>query len=159
MFRPVFEVFVTALVVWVVAMLVRQWVPFGRLFSLVTYAYLPHVVGTLVFTVLVVSGAYDPVAMGGALPTSLKVLIPEATGVLAGLAQRIELFGLWSTVLLGIGLAAATRRPAGWGIGVAVAAWLLLALAGSPLANLVGGIGNLPAAGVGTPGLGGGSPR
>lgn len=157
---PFFQVLVTAFVVWVLAMIVRQRLPFAQLFSLATYAYLPHVFGTLVFTLLVVSGAYDPMATPGAWPTSLRVLIPAGTGAfLAGLAQRIELFGLWSKVLLGIGLAAAARRASGWGIGVAVAGWLLLAVAGSALGSLVPGPGNWPAATGGAPGLGGGIPR
>ncbi|QZA32170.1 YIP1 family protein [Hydrogenibacillus sp. N12] len=157
---PFFYVFVTALVVWVLAMLLRQRLPFAQVFSLATYAYLPHVFGTLVLTGLVVAGAYDVMAMGGALPTSLKVLFPEATGgFLAGLARRVELFGLWSTVLLGIGLAAATRRTSRWGIGVALAAWLLLVVAGSALGSLVPGPGSWPAATGGAPGLGGGIPR
>ena len=158
--RPFFHVLATTLIVWALVMVLGQRFAFAQVFALATYAYLPHVFSTLVFTGLTVGGVYDVVAMGGALPTSLKVLIPEATGgFLAGLARRIELFGLWSTVLLGIGLAAATRRTSRWGIGVALVAWLLLVVAGSALGSLVPGPGSWPAATGGAPGLGGGIPR
>lgn len=159
LFGPAVEVLVTAVVVWVLAMLLRQRLPFAQLFSLATYAYVPHVISTILVTALVVYGVYDMVAMQGVLPTSLGALLPgEGAGFLKGLLNRIELFSLWSTVLLGVGLAAATHRPSRWGIGVALAAWVLMVLAGSAFSTLGAAAANLPGGAVGSPGVGGDIP-
>lgn len=159
---PVLEALGTAVVVWILLLVLRNRLSFGRLFSVATYAYVPHVFATVLVTALVASGMYDMVAMQGVLPTSLRAMFPGAiagftgAGFLSELLKRIELFTLWSTVLLGIGLSAATDRTARWGIGVALAAWLLIALAGSALSALGSAGGHWPTGAGGIPGLGGG---
>lgn len=164
LFGPALQVFITTIVVWVITLLLRQRMPFAQLFSLTTHAYVPHVFSTVLVTALVASGVYDIFAMQGAPPTSLGAMFPDtAAGFLKGLLNRIELFTLWSTVLLGLGLTAATHRTSRWGMGTAFAAWLLMALVGSALFALGSAAGNLPGSlpggAMGGPGLGGGIPR
>ncbi|ADU52075.1 hypothetical protein Tmar_1993 [Thermaerobacter marianensis DSM 12885] len=154
-FGPFLDVLMTAVVTWIVAAVARAVLPFAQLFSLAAYAYLPHVFGTVLLAVLVASGLFDPLAMRGVFPTSLAVVVPGEPGsFLAGLFGRVELFTLWSTVLLGIGLGAAARRGARWGIGVAVAGWLLMAVVSAGLGSLVPNPGTLPPAPGGVPGSG-----
>lgn len=138
LFGPALQVLVTTVAVWLVTRVARLGLTFSSLFSVATYAYLPLLLLTVLIAVLAGLGVYDVTTVEGIPPTSLRVLAPGLEpGFLADLLSRVELFALWSTVLLGLGLAARSGRPAGQGLGLAVAAWLLVVLAFSALSGLV----------------------
>ncbi len=53
---------------------------------------------------------------------------PEASSVMVNLAARVDIFTLWATALIAIGLRAATELPRGSAWAVAILVWLLAAV-------------------------------
>ncbi|MDF1503835.1 YIP1 family protein [Roseisolibacter sp. H3M3-2] len=118
-------------------------VSFGQAATIATYAQVPRLLGTLVAAgVLAVKDANDLPPLQGALAGPVLLLPRDASPLLVGVLSRFDLFTLWTTVLLGIGVAvmARTTRAKGWGVAAMVwgAATLWAVLSGLRAAAAMG---------------------
>src|SRR5262249_31701992 len=91
------------------------------------YAWIPRVVGLLV--VLVLAMLMDPGKMNSYYAPSLSLarfLDPDAMSPkMMALAARIDVFVIWQTVLLGIGLSVTGKIPRGKAFVAAAVTWLV----------------------------------
>jgi hypothetical protein len=80
---------------------------FGQLFSVSTHAWLIPTVGGLALLPLMVATGDPEVRL------ALHLLVPglDSDGYLHALLRGLNVFGLWTAVVLGIGVAAVYRRP------------------------------------------------
>ena len=113
---------------------------FRQAFGVTTHAFLPLVLGSIVFLpVLLKQESVDPRTMGDLLMSNLGFLVDRQTSpALHAMLQSIDVFSIWTVVLLIIGLSAAARIKRGGAAGVVVTLWLLLVLAKGGLAALFG---------------------
>lgn len=102
---------------------------FGQSFSVLLHAMMPWVVhGLLSLPVILRQEAIDPEAMerGGLLMSNLAALAPEDSGkVLLSLLASLDLFTVWTLILLAIGYRVVARVSTVTAATVAVTLWLL----------------------------------
>lgn len=138
---------VIGLVLMVVANLLGGEVSFHGSMAVVTHALMPLVVASLL-TVLVAfagSGDIDPVEMqrtGGLLSSNLAFLAPEdASPSLVVMLASLDLFQVWTLVLMAYGLALAAGLSFGVAGAVVGVLWVLWVGALAALASLGSGAG------------------
>jgi hypothetical protein len=132
--------FITGLVVWGASRIFSAAFPVGVAVMIATYAAFPKVLQSVA---MIVQGQF-------LIPDSMSALsvgparfvdVQEASPVLLGLLTRLDLFTLWGTLLIAIGLYVAGRMPKGSAITVAAIAWavaVLPTLIGSLFSTLIG---------------------
>jgi hypothetical protein len=121
-------------------------VRFGQTWSTVLHASVPAIVlkSLLSLPIILSREMWNPRAIqeaGGFLPSNLAFLAPEeASAWLMVLLQRLDLFVVWTVILVVLGLAIVARISKGLAAGLAVTAWLFGTLVGGAMAKL-GGMG------------------
>jgi hypothetical protein len=130
-FLPV-GIFFTGLALWLLGKLVDSRQTLGQALMVTSYAFLPRViegVSTSVQGLLL-----DPASMNGRYRISLGVgrfFDPDTTSpMLLALVGRLDVFTIWITVLLAIGLAVTGRIPRQRAAIAAVLVWIVGALPG-----------------------------
>ena len=115
----------TAFVTWLMGKLLDAQVNVAQAMTIVTYANVPRMLSWLVVGVQGLLGDADkPFFAYLIAPT--RFLDPATTTMGSyGLWARLDLFTLWATVLIGIGVAVMARVPRARGFLVAAAVWLL----------------------------------
>ena len=122
-------VILTGIVLWLVGKLFDSTQTLGQGLMVATYANFPRLLGTLLMTVqgfvMDVSGAdriYD-------VSFSLARFAPEGSSeLMLVLLSRVEVFTIWATILLGIGLHVTGKVPKGKAMIAAFIVWVLGAL-------------------------------
>ena len=110
---------------WVFGKLLDAGVTFAQAMAIVSLAQLPRVIGWLVIGAQALLGDNDKPVFSYMLGPS-RFMDPETTSALAlGLAARAELFTIWATILIAIGVAVIARVSKGKGAMVAGAVWLI----------------------------------
>ncbi len=98
---------------------------FGRVFAMSTFALLPGIVKTLLAAVLLYAGrspeSFTLETMIGSNPGYYL----ETPGALKTLLTSLDVFTLWTAVLLGLGLAVVARKKTSSGL-IAVFGWFML---------------------------------
>ncbi|HET9799975.1 MAG TPA: Yip1 family protein [Gemmatimonadaceae bacterium] len=106
-------IFFTGLALWLVGKLFEAKETFGQALMIASYAYLPRVVEGIATSIQGL--VLDPSTFTGRWKLSLglgRFLDPDtASPVLLALLARVDVFTLWVTVLLAIGLAVVGRIP------------------------------------------------
>ena len=107
-------ILVMALFVWMLA----RWVAgarisYGQAALITTLAWIPRLVGMFITTVQVaVMDTSSETSMFGLSASPARFMDPDATNPkLYGLAGSFEVFGIWFTILVGIGIAVVGRVP------------------------------------------------
>jgi hypothetical protein len=125
-FVPV-GIFLTGLMLWVCGKLVEAKQTIGQATMVAAFAFMPRVVEALV--VAVQGLLLDPSTFNGRWRVSLGVgrfLDPDATSpALLALVGRLDVFTIWVTVLLAIGLAVTGNIPRSRAAIAAALVWLL----------------------------------
>ena len=99
-------------------------VSFAQAATVVTYSQVPRLLGTLAGAgILAFKDANDMPPLQGALAGPVILLPRDASPVLVGLLSRFDLFTIWATVLVGIGVAVMARRDRSKGLVVAGLLW------------------------------------
>lgn len=117
LFTPIFTIFISTVVLLIIAKIVRSEVSFKQLFSMNTYIYMISALGILlnglIFMILQVG---DPEVY----ITSLNSIV-HAEGVLGEFLGIVEVFSIWSLIITGIGLQVVAKFSKGlsWSIVVA----------------------------------------
>ena len=102
------------------------------------HAFLPGVLGAFVLlAILTQQETVDPTAMGDLLRSNLGFLVDRKSSALHSLLESLDLFSLWSLVLLSIGYAAAARVSRKSSAGVVLTIWALYVLGKAGLAALL----------------------
>lgn len=103
---------------------------FGAYFTVAVLGLLP--VGVF-HVVLAMSawgqGALSPAMAQSLLPTSLAAAWPDAQGALGRAYRAVDVFNLWSALLIGLGLAAALKLPRWAGAALGLTAYALVGAA------------------------------
>lgn len=130
-FQPVVFLLL-ALIFWVVFKLAGGDFSFGVSFSVVLHALLPGSLAALLSIPVVMSKStlsYEQVKSGSFLTSNLAAFAPPGTkhGLLS-LLSSIDVFSLWSLILLVIGYRIAAKVSKGTAIGVVVGLWAVYVL-------------------------------
>jgi hypothetical protein len=123
-------VLVTAAVTWGLARLFGAAAAFGTILVVVSYAQVVRVLGFVAglaqATLLGLDGLDSVHDVGFSLARFLDQ--PEAGSLAVNLAARVDLFTLWATALIAIGLHVVTRLSKANAWAIAVLVWLLAAI-------------------------------
>lgn len=122
-------VFIIGLVLWGVGKFVDARESAGAAIMVATYAYFPRVLEQVVYGIEGLLMSPESLTSRFAVGLSLaRFMNPDGSPLLLALASRVDVFLIWVTVLLGIGLAVVGRIPRGRAMAAAVVVWLLGAL-------------------------------
>lgn len=120
-------ILVVALVSWAVARIMSIKLTYGQLAMIVTLAFIPRLISFLLTTVQMLFMDTTTVTSYFALTMSpARFMDPDAPNrMMLGLMSRFDVFVLWSTVLIGIGVAVMGKVTRAKGLIVAGIVWLL----------------------------------
>jgi hypothetical protein len=135
-FVPIFAVvgvpilvFVTAGVLMGTSRVAGAPVSFGQAATITTYAQVPRILGGIAgAAILAVKDAQELPVLQSAPTGPVLFLSRDASPYLVAVLSRFDLFTLWSTVLIGIGVAVMARRDRGKGFTAAGLLWLVASL-------------------------------
>ncbi len=123
-------IFFIGIMVWLVGKFFDAKESFGAALMVASYAYFPRILGA--FAGGVIGFLADPATLNGTYRASVGVgyfLDPDATSpVLVALLGRLDVFTIWVTVLLAIGLSVTGRIPRSKAAIAGVIIWVLGAL-------------------------------
>lgn len=123
-------IFVTGLLLMLTGKLVDAQVKLGSSVMITAWAFVPRIIGSVLTAVQLLF--LRPESLDGMYRVSLgpaRFMDPDtASPLLLAIAGRFDLFVLWTTVLLGIGLAVVARIPRSSAMLAAGAVWALAAL-------------------------------
>lgn len=117
-----------ACALWVVAWLFDRPAPFGRLMSAAAVSMLPIALYNAIFALC--AAAQHTLTAAGAerlVPSNLAMVFSDLSPKMMRVATAVDFFNLWSTVLLGLGFAAATGMRRGRAVGLALVLYAMYA--------------------------------
>jgi membrane protein, antimicrobial resistance system len=123
-------VFIVGLMSWVSARIVGATTSFGQAFMVATYAFVPRILGSLVAILLAVMLPESMMTTAAHLSLSPAIAFDPTTTdpVLMAFLTRFDLFTLWSTVLIAIGIRVTGAVSAQKAYIAAFIVWLIAAL-------------------------------
>jgi len=126
-FATFFVPLIVGVVLWIVGKFFSAKEDIGQACMIATYAFFPRILGALLG--LIQAFVLDPSKLNGMASISLgpaRFLNPDtASPALLGLLGRFDVFTIWATVLLAIGLAAVARIPKSRAAMAAVLVWVI----------------------------------
>ncbi len=132
---------VMALVFWVLLKLLDGDLPYRTAFATTLHSMMPWVVASLL-TIPVVLGREEigfEELRAGVLTSSLAILAPEDAGAaLTSLLSSIDVFSIWTLVLMVLGFSIAARVSKKASAGAVLGVWAIYVLAKVGLAGLFG---------------------
>jgi hypothetical protein len=112
--------------------------PFGTLYAVGIYGYVPTLLGTIISNIL---HMYTPIENFGRVSLSLAVFSPVESGFLYGFLKVCNPFTWWSLILCGIGGAIVMKNKNSTGVvACLLGLWLVYALIIGLLASSVPGL-------------------
>lgn len=119
-------VLISGALVWGVASLFGAKVSYGQAATVATYANVPRVLGGVATAVvLLVKDAQELPVVQGAITGPVLFLSRDASPMLVALMSRLDVFTIWATVLVGIGVAVVARTTRSRGLTIAGVVWLI----------------------------------
>jgi hypothetical protein len=104
-------------------------IDFLRSFSVTLHGYMPQALALLLNIPLLVgreSVSFDEATQGGILKSSLAALAPEdASSMLVALLGSVDLFSVWTVILLALGYRIVGRVSTAVSTGIVVLLWLI----------------------------------
>jgi len=130
-FNLAIAVLLTGIALWLVGKLFDSKQTASQALMVSTYANVPRLIlGTIVSALLALLLPAESLASPyAAMLSPARLVDAQASPVLAAALTRIELFTIWATVLLGIGLNVTGKVPARQAFTAAAIVWLLGGLA------------------------------
>ncbi len=129
---PGFQLVVFALIAvvfWVGLRLFESEIDFPRSFSTTLYGFAPQAVAGLInLPILLGRGtvSFDEASQGGVLVSSLAAFAPEdASSILKALLGSIDLFSIWTIVLLAVGFRVVGKVSTAVSTGLVILLWLI----------------------------------
>jgi hypothetical protein len=123
-------VFVLGAIIWLVARVVGGRLSYAQGATIATFAYFPRALEAITNGVQALLMDESKLTSRFSVSLGLGRLLDSSktSGALLALAGRVDLFTLWITVLVAVGLKQMTRMTTGQAIGGAVLVWLIGAL-------------------------------
>jgi hypothetical protein len=123
-------VLVVGFLIWLVAKMFGGQATLGQASMVATYAFFPRLLGFVVGAALLyVTPPEQLTSMASMSLSPGRFVDAQASPVLAAFLSRIDLFVLWGTVVLGIGIAVVGKIERGKGIAAAFVVWLIATIA------------------------------
>jgi hypothetical protein len=124
---PVIVVLVVALIMWgAYNLLGGASVNYKTALSIVSYAYVPLIIGNLIFLLVLLLKPYGTLDLENPVATNLAALLPEDSAKwLLALGKNIDIIVLWVTALIAIGFAVASPKKLKGGKPYAIAFGML----------------------------------
>lgn len=125
---PLLVVFFTAIFVWIAAKIFSASVTFGQVMTIGTLAYIPRLLGSLIGVLQVVLMDTTNFTNRFSLAvTPARFMDPDtANPKLFALAGNVELFAIWSAILIAIGVSVVSKKPRSTGYLVSGAAFVVM---------------------------------
>ena len=123
---PIF-IFILALFVWLAAKIVSGKVTYGQAVMITTLAWIPRLVGSLLTTLQVVlMDTTNVTNMFSVSYSPARFMDVDATNPkLFGILGSLDLFGIWCTVLMGIGISVMGKVPRSRGYAAAAMVFVI----------------------------------
>lgn len=123
-------IFTVALVGWAVSRMMSIKLTYGQLAMIVTLSFIPRLLWYVLITVQVlVMDTTTTTSMFGLSVSPARFMDPDSPNrMLMGLASRLDVFVIWGTVLIGIGVATMGNVSRRKGLAVAGVVWLIAAV-------------------------------
>jgi hypothetical protein len=121
-------IFFVGVFVWLAAKMVSAKIDFGQALLIGALAQIPRLIGALLTTVqgILMADTSTIRSMHGVGYSPARFIDPDSMKpALLGLIARFDLFTLWVTFLVGIGIAVIAKVPRGKGFAAAVIVWLI----------------------------------
>jgi hypothetical protein len=137
---PTVATLIVALVFWASFKAFGWDVTFRQGVGITAHSFLPSVIGTLLLVPVVLQReSIDPQGVPDLLRSNLGFLVDKASSpALHSLLGSVDVFSLWTLILLTIGFAAAGRTSRKAAAGVVFTIWALFVLGKAGLAALLG---------------------
>lgn len=123
-------IFLTGLMLWLVGKLFDASESLRTALVVTAYAFVPRILDTVLRAVQ--AAILDPSSLTGQYSVSLsaaRFLNPDATSpLILGLAGRLDVFTIWVTVLLAIGLSVTGKIPRSRAAAAAACVWIIGAI-------------------------------
>jgi len=117
------------IILWFVGKLMDSKAALGQMMMVSTYAMFPRVVESIVGAVQMLVLPEDSIRSRFSLSLGVgRFLNPDGSPMLVALLGRLDVFTLWVTALLGIGLAVMGRIPKGRAFAAAAIMWVIGAI-------------------------------
>lgn len=121
-----------ALLFWVILNVLGGEFPYKTSFATTIHGLLPNGISSLLTLPVVLSRSelsYEQVSSGSILASNLAVFAPEESSTaVRSLLASVDIFSIWSLVLLTIGLAVVAKVPRGKAAAVVVGLWVVYIL-------------------------------
>jgi hypothetical protein len=125
---PPLAIFFLGIFVWVIGKVFGAAVTVGSSIMIATFAYVPRLLGSVITDVqaLMAKDTSTFVNMSQLSVGPARFMDPNATGaVLLSALTRVDLLVIWTTVLIGVGYAAAGKLSKGRAAAAATTCWVL----------------------------------
>ena len=120
-----------ALIAWLAAKPFGSTASFGQTMMVGTYANVPRVVGALIGAVILMFMDVSQLPALQQMSVGPALLLPrDASPVLIAVAQRLDVFTLWTSVLYGIGLSVVGKISRGQGLAASALGWAIATIFG-----------------------------
>lgn len=133
-FAPLLVVFVPVLMLIMAAILLLAFKVMGgegnfrQSWSVALYSWVPQLLKGLLVTFLIYrAGTVTPEEIAALLKSNLGFLTdPKGNPILFALLSSIDIFAIWTVILLGIGLSYAHKTSRGKAFGIIVTLWIIV---------------------------------
>ncbi len=123
---------IVSLVLWLVFLVMRAQLTFGKMFSIFMYSSLPvGIVKTVLLLILVFAGrGAENFRLDNPIGSNLGFFLnlSETPKFIYSLASSIDLFTIWTAILIGIGVACLTKVRRSTAIATVLSCWLIWAV-------------------------------
>jgi hypothetical protein len=95
--------------------------------GIVAHAYFPWILYSLLFILILYLKAPGTVDLDNPIATNLGAFLPESTAkALMSLAKSIDIFSIWTLLLISIGFTAVNpKKLKGKSLGIAIGVWAI----------------------------------
>jgi hypothetical protein len=123
-------IFVVAILIWIVARITKARITYQQAVLIMTLAFIPRLIQYLLTTVQMLFMDTATVTSMHSLSFSpARFMDPDTPNrMLLGLMGRLDLFTIWVTILIGIGIAVMGKVPKSRGLIAAAIIWLVASL-------------------------------
>lgn len=120
----------TGLVFWVIGKVLDSKAEIGQVMMVSTYAFFPRVIEAIVGAVQLLVLPDDAITSRYSITLGVGRFLDPSNPLLLAILGRIDVFTLWVTVLLGLGMSVMGKMPKGRAFLAAAVMWILGGLPG-----------------------------